>query len=80
MNTNKRRWIKRGIAVGLIAMMTCVNPLRTLSPANGSQPVAKAAETKSKYVEEIRLAVDKDEAKAKQILTDAGYERVQGEL
>ena len=71
--------IKRGIAVGLIAIMAVVNPLQTLQPTGaagtGAPAVAKAAETdKAPYIGEVRLAVDKDEDRAKQILTDAGYE------
>ena len=82
--------IKRGIAVGLIALMACTNPLQTLSPANGSaeqsddltgQPtVASAAEKAAPYVGEVRLAVDKKADKAKQILEDAGYEVIDQDL
>ena len=83
--------IKRGIAVGLIALMACVNPLQTLSPANGTSTgnidaltglptEASAAEKSDPYVGEVRLAVDKDAAKAKQILEDAGYEVIDQDL
>ena len=82
--------IKKGIAVGLIALMACINPLQTLSPANGSdtqgqdltgQPtVASAAEKAAPYVGEVRLAVDKKADKAKQILIDAGYEVIDQDL
>ena len=76
MRANIKINIKRGIAVGLIAIMAAVNPLQTLKPIVEVAPsVAKAAETdKAPYVGEVRLAVDKDEDRAKQILTDAGYE------
>ena len=75
-------YIKRGIAVGLIAIMAAINPMQTLQPTGeGAPTVAKAAETdKSPYIEEVRLAVDKDPDKAKQILTDAGYEVVDQNL
>ena len=83
--------IKRGIAVGLIALMACVNPLQTLSPANGTSTgstdvvtglptEASAAEKSDPYVGEVRLAVDKDASKAKQILEDAGYEVIDQDL
>ena len=71
--------IKRGIAAGLISLMACVNPLQTMAPV-GTATVAKAADKDAKYVEEVRLAVDKDESKAKQILTDAGYEVIDQNL
>ena len=81
MKINKISIIKRMIAFGLMAIMACVNPLQTLSPANtdGTPTTAKAAE-KAPYISEIRLAVDKDAATAKQILTDAGYEVVDQDL
>ena len=77
--------IKRGIAVGLMAIMAVINPLQTMQPtgaaATGEPAVAKAAESdKAPYVGEVRLAVDKDAAKAKQILTDAGYEVIDQDL
>ena len=57
MSKSRMGTIKRGIAVGLMALMACVNPLQTLSPANGGS-VAKAAGTAAPYVGEVRLAVD----------------------
>ena len=78
MSIWKRGIIKRGIAVGLMALMACVNPLQTLSPVSGA--VAKAAETAAPYVGEVRLAVDDKADNAKKALTDAGYEVVDQDL
>ena len=60
MRANIKTDIKRGIAVGLIAIMAAINPMQTLQPTGAeSTTVAKAAETdKAPYIEEIRLAVD----------------------
>ena len=84
MRANIKTNIKRGIAVGLIAIMAAVGPMQTLQPkdaGNGASAVAKAAETKkSHYIGEVRLAVDKEADKAKQILTDAGYEVIDQNL
>ena len=52
MKTGFKGMIKRGIAVGLMALMACVNPLQTLSPANGGS-VAKAAGTAAPYVGDL---------------------------
>ena len=82
MGANIKTNFKRGIAVGLIAIMAAVNPLQTLQPTGAETPVvAKAAETdKAPYIGEVRLAVDKDPNKAKQILNDAGYEYIDQDL
>ena len=94
---NKTGLIKRGVAVGLIALMACVNPMQTLSPVGGGAgsndvpatesdaltgvpTTAKAAEKADPYVGAVTLAVDKDAATAKQILTDAGYEVIDQDL
>ncbi len=79
MSIWKRGIIKRGIAVGLMALMACVNPLQTLSPASGGA-VAKAAGKDAPYVGEVRLAVDDKADNAKKALTDAGYEVVDQDL
>ena len=79
MSKSRMGTIKRGIAVGLMALMACVNPLQTLSPANGGD-VAKAAEKVAPYVGEVRLAVDDKADNAKKALTDAGYEVVDQDL
>ena len=84
-----------------MAIMACVGPLQTLSPANGDggystgkdsisadetdaltglPAVALAAEKKEPYMREVRLAVDKEPEKAKQILIDAGYEVLDQDL
>ena len=80
INTN----IKRGIAVGLIAIMAAVGPMQTLQPTGsgtGEPTVAKAAETdKAPYIGEVRLAVDKDANTAKQILESEGYEVIDQDL
>ena len=55
-----REMIKRGIAIGLMALMACVNPLQTSSPLNGTVTEARAAEADAPYVGEVRLAVDKN--------------------
>ncbi len=64
MRANIKNNIKRGIAVGLIAIMAAVNPLQTLQPTGagtGSPLAAKAAEVdKAPYIGEVRLAVDKN--------------------
>ncbi len=78
MKTGFKGMIKRGIAVGLMALMASVNPLQTLSPVSGA--VAKAAETAAPYVGEVRLAVDDDAEDAKKILSDAGYEVIDQDL
>ena len=82
MRANIKTNIKRGIAVGLIAIMAAVNPLQTLQPTGeGAPAVAKAAETdKAPYIGEVRLAVDKKADKAKQILESAGYEVIDQDL
>ena len=74
--------IKRGIAVGLIAIMAAVNPLQTLQPTGAGAPaVSKAAETdKAPYIGEVRLAVDDDADDAKQSLENAGYEVIDQDL
>ncbi len=83
--------INRALAVVLMVIMACSNPLQTLLPTNGvpagntdvltGQPAeASAAEKKDPYVREVRLAVDKDAAKAKQILEDDGYEVIDQDL
>ena len=74
--------ITRTIAVGLLVLIACVNPLQNLSPVNGSltgAPVAKAAK-RGAYVGEVRLAVSKVPAAAKQNLIDAGYEVIDIDL
>ena len=42
MKAEFKRFINRGIALGLMALMACVNPLQTLSPSNEGA-VVKAA-------------------------------------
>ena len=84
MRANIKTNIKRGIAVGLIAIMAAINPMQTLQPTGagtGEPAVAKAAETdKAPYIGEVRLAVDKDADKAKQILESEGYEVIDQDL
>ena len=84
MRANIKTNIKRGLAVGLIAIMAAINPMQTLQPTGagaGAPAVAKAAETdKAPYVGEVRLAVDKDADKAKQILESDGYEVIDQDL
>ena len=83
MRINGYGIIKKGIAVGLIALMACLNPLQTLSPANiGMGPTeAKAAEDTDKpYIAEVRLAVDKDVNHAIQLLDEEGYEVIEQDL
>ena len=73
--------ITRAIAVGLMALMACVNPLQTMSPRGGMDAtVAKAAEKDAPYVGEVRLAVDEKAETAKQILADSGYEVIDQDL
>ena len=79
MKAEFKRIINRGIALGLMALMACVNPLQTLSPSNEGA-VVKAAGKDAPYVGEVRLAVDDKADKAKQILIDAGYEVVDQDL
>ena len=82
MRANIKTNIKRGIAVGLIAIMAAINPMQTLQPTGAGTPtVAKAAETdKAPYIGEVRLAVDEDADKAKQILESEGYEVIDQDL
>ena len=84
MRANIKTNIKRGIAVGLIAIMAAVGPMQTLQPTGsgtGEPTVAKAAETdKAPYIGEVRLAVDKDANTAKQILEGEGYEVIDQDL
>ena len=84
MRANIKTNIKRGIAVGLIAIMAAINPMQTLQPTGagtGAPEVAKAAETdKAPYIGEVRLAVDKDANTAKQILEGEGYEVIDQDL
>ena len=84
MRANIKTNIKRVIAVGLIAIMAAINPMQTLQPTGsgiGEPAVAKAAETdKAPYIGEVRLAVDKDADKAKQILESEGYEVIDQDL
>ena len=84
MRANIKTNIKRGIAVGLIAIMAAVGPMQTLQPTGsgtGAPAVAKAAETdKAPYIGEVRLAVDKDANTAKQILEGEGYEVIDQDL
>ena len=86
MNKGKTRKsiIKRGIAVGLIAVMASITPMQDVRPMGAN--VAKAATTqnssqdKAPYIGEVRLSVDKSADKAKQILTDEGYEVIDQDL
>ena len=84
MRANIKTNIKRGIAVGLIAIMAAINPMQTLQPTGagtGAPAVAKAAESdKAPYIGEVRLAVDKDANTAKQILEGEGYEVIDQDL
>ena len=91
MRANIKTNIKRGIAVGLIAVMAAVGPMQTLQPTGaagtGAPDVAKAEEklvesntNNDPYIEEVRLAVDKDADKAKQILESEGYEVIDQDL
>ena len=94
MRVNKYGIIKRGIAVGLMAIMACVNPMQTLSPVGGGAGVngsaadgltgvpttAKAAEKSDPYVGEVRLAVDANPEVAKLALSSAGYEVIDQDL
>ena len=89
MKNNKNSILKKVIAVGLIAVVSCVNPLQTISPENsgavtdtltGLPTKTSAAERDDKYVGEVRLAVDKKADKARQILEDAGYEVIDQDL
>ena len=82
MRANIKTNIKRGIAVGLMAIMAAINPMQTLQPTGAeSTTVAKAAETgKAPYIGEVRLAVDKDANTAKQILESEGYEVIDQDL
>ena len=84
MRANIKTNIKRGIAVGLIAIMAAINPMQTLQPTGtgaGAPAVAKAAETdKAPYIGEVRLAVDDDANSAKQILESDGYEVIDQDL
>ena len=77
--------IKRGIAVGLMAIVAFTTPLQTLQPTGvqiaKAATTAKAAESdKAPYVEEIRLSVEDDADDAKKALTDAGYEVIDQDL
>ena len=84
MRANIKTNIKRGIAVGLIAIMAAINPMQTLQPTGagtGAPTVAKAAESdKAPYIGEVRLAVDDDADDAKQSLESAGYEVIDQDL
>ena len=82
MRANIKTNIKRGIAVGLIAIMAAINPMQTLQPTGAGTPaVAKAAEIdKAPYVGEVRLAVDSDPENAKRILISGGYEVIDQDL
>ena len=84
MRANIKTNIKRGIAVGLMAIMAAINPMQTLQPTGagtGAPAVAKAAESdKAPYIGEVRLAVDKDANTAKQILESEGYEVIDQDL
>ena len=92
MKVTKYGIIKRCIAVGLMAIMACVNPMQTLSPINGETgsagadavtglpTTAKAAERDDKYIGEVRLAVDADPDVAKLALSSAGYEVIDQDL
>ena len=84
---SKRSIFVKIIAVGLIACMAFINPLQTLSQNIGSVDVVTGLPTESKaaikdgyYIRDVRLAIDKDPEKAKQILEDDGYEVVDQDL
>ena len=59
-----KSWMKRAVAVGLIALMAVVNPLQNLSAGDAAPSVARAAESDNPYVGEVRIAADKDPEKA----------------
>ena len=81
MRLYSKGMITRTIAVGLMALMACVNPLQTMAPRGGMDAtVAKAAEKNAPYVGEVRLAVDDKAETAKQILADSGYEVIDQDL
>ncbi len=81
MRLYSKGMITRTIAVGLMALMACVNPLQTMAPRGGMDAtVAKAAEKDAPYVGEVRLAVDEKAETAKQILADSGYEVIDQDL
>ena len=86
MNKGKTRKsiIKRGIAVGLIAVMASITPMQDIRPMGANVAKAATAESasqdKAPYIGEVRLAVDKSADKAKQILADEGYEVIDQDL
>ena len=83
-NGYKKSIIKRGIAVGLIAIMASITPMQDVRPMGAD--VAKAAtvenssQDKAPYIGEVRLAVDASPENAKLLLTLAGYEVIDQDL
>ena len=77
----KKTWMKRMIAVGLIALMACVNPMQTVSQRLSKAAEATAADAESSddegdtgasYIREVRIGVGKTAEEAKASLD--GYE------
>ncbi len=86
MNKGKTRKsiIKRGIAVGLIAVMASITPMQDVRPMGADVAKAATAESasqdKAPYIGEVRLSVDASPENAKLLLTLAGYEVIDQDL